>query len=578
MLRDSLIWELAVRAADTLRGWWRESAFVGIVRTPKATVPQKMHRAPWVTHVMSAREQSLSVHYLHRLRRRLLQMRTVSLGLYCLFAWACFSLVTVVRREQDVGSFACAAFFAVGAIPLLGSRQTLGEALFKSRLLHRLLTEWCGFSHAESATNKERLHPLRALLGAVVTAFPALWLSARTVGLGMLLLLLGVLLFSVPEWNAVLFWFIFPFLYLTPHPTVLLCALVALFCASYTVRALSGRRVLELSRLDAVVLLIALQLLVGGFCGMGRVRDGAVACLLTLLWFPMRQVLRARRWRVRCIRAACLSSSAVALCGVLQYSLGLAELKWVDVARFSDIGGRVSVFFQNPNVLAVYLLLCFPLLLFHAAKQKRMGGRVLCGLGILLHVTCMTLTWSRGAWLGMLLEGVLFLLFHSRTTLAVGLIAAPFVPSVLLLLPHSVKNRFASIGSQVESSVRYRLHTWRGTLRMISAHPCGIGVGEEAFVRTYPAYAVSGTERVMHAHQLFLQITAELGFVGLVSFCILIGACILRALRHGDAGGAAFALVGALAMGLFDHLWYRVGMLALFFSVCALSACGEEVA
>ena len=103
---------------------------------------------------------------------------------------------------------------------------------------------------------------------------------------------------------------------------------------------------------------------------------------------------------------------------------------------------------------------------------------------------------------------------------------------------------------------------------MLKSHPVGIGVGERAWHVIYPHFALSGTKTVMHAHNVFLQVAAELGIVGLTVFCLLIGMAIVRAFQKRNITAVA-AVSGTLVMGLFDHLWYYPGMLIPFWSLLA---------
>ena len=123
-----------------------------------------------------------------------------------------------------------------------------------------------------------------------------------------------------------------------------------------------------------------------------------------------------------------------------------------------------------------------------------------------------------------------------------------------------------------DSSVLYRLHTWRGVLRMIVSHPFGIGVGECAFRAVYPHYAVMGTGTVMHTHNLFFQIAVETGVVGSAFFFVWVLHALLRASWRGNACAYPASLCGLLVMGAFDHLWYAPPMLLLFTVAVALSA------
>ena len=115
---------------------------------------------------------------------------------------------------------------------------------------------------------------------------------------------------------------------------------------------------------------------------------------------------------------------------------------------------------------------------------------------------------------------------------------------------------------------------------MIRARPFGIGVGDAAYHAVYPLYAVSGTERVMHAHQLFLQIAIETGLPSLLLFLFILYRLARRvaaflanteyAVARARVLGSAVALVGGLIMGLFDCIWYHPALFALFWIVAAL--------
>ena len=50
----------------------------------------------------------------------------------------------------------------------------------------------------------------------------------------------------------------------------------------------------------------------------------------------------------------------------------------------------------------------------------------------------------------------------------------------------------------------------------------GIGIGEGAFAKLYPVYALSGIEAAPHSHNLYLQIAVETGFFSLFVFLVLV--------------------------------------------------------
>jgi O-antigen ligase len=167
-----------------------------------------------------------------------------------------------------------------------------------------------------------------------------------------------------------------------------------------------------------------------------------------------------------------------------------------------------------------------------------------------------------------------------RRTLSLLLALCAFGGGLVFYLPDKILRRLQSIGRMSDSSTHYRANTWRGVLRMLRAHPFGIGSGESAFRSVFPHYAVSGTETVMHAHQLLLEVAVEIGVVGLALFLLVLSfffADVVRfcrkcgeSARRAEAIALLASLAGALVMGLFDSLWYHNGLYWLFWSISAL--------
>ena len=366
---------------------------------------------------------------------------------------------------------------------------------------------------------------------------------------------------------------VFPFFQVLKHSTMWLlpiCAAMLLFLCSSVTQA----ETITVDFLDFLVFLVLLLQASTVITGYGRAADALSAALLTFVWFSARRFFQNRGVAVFTFLLA-VSLCLISLVGVGQYLFGLAELRWVDASRFGDIGGRVTSLFSNPNILAVYLLLYFPLSLnatFSFQNKGRM--RLFYAVTAFLSALCILLTWSRGAWLGLALEIVLFLLLHSKKSRKI----LCFLPLMLLaipLLPSNFKGRLYSIGDLGESSIRYRLLTWQGAWKMLGKHPFGIGVGERAWRAVFPHFAASGTARVMHAHNIFLQVAAELGVVGIFVFFLLIAMALLCGLQKRNIA-PLLALSGVLLMGMFDHLWYAPAMLIPFWSMIALCVRSER--
>ena len=236
--------------------------------------------------------------------------------------------------------------------------------------------------------------------------------------------------------------------------------------------------------------------------------------------------------------------------------------------------------FGNPNIFAVFLLLTTPLSLAFAIRQRLKRDKAFFGIVFALQSLCLLLTWSRGAWLGWILSLLLFLALCSRRAFSVLLALCGCGFGLVFYLPDRILRRFGSIGNLTDSSTHYRLNTWRGVLRMLREHPFGIGSGESAFRAVFPYYAVSGTENVMHAHQIFLEVAVEIGVAGVILFALILALFLANGIhfcRTVEEGGRRVegvcllaTLAGCLVMGLFDSLWYHSGLYWLFWSVAAL--------
>ncbi len=527
-----------------------------------------------------------------------------SVGVECLRTsvgtWGCFALLyscfsgalLFATGGLDFGMLAALAGLAALFFPALHVSQSLGDSLRKSALLGWFFFDFCGLEWNRFSIEREgKGHPWIALASAAVLGSLVRFFSPILC----FLLLLGIacfaLLLAVPPLSICLFLVALPFFNLLPHPTMILLFSVGMLYAVWLRRALCGRCYVRFCLLDFLVLLLVLAYLLSGFGGYGgisSVASGFTVAAVVSVWFPTVSLLHNAVWRRRAAGSLGISCTVCAFWGCLQYFLGKAELRWVDMTRFSDIGGRVTSVFGNPNVLSVLLLFGLPFLpVVFCVCRCRASVRFFGVICLIVTSLCLLLTWTRGAWLGALLSCLLLLLLYGKETRGAFLLALFPLGCALPFLPHNIKNRFASIGSLTESSIRYRLYTWRGVLRLLKAEPWGIGTGAQAFTTAYRRYAVSGTETVIHAHDLFLRVACDIGVMGLALFLLLLILLLFYDIgsrhqaesptRRKEIGTACFcALCGVLLMGIFDDVWYHNGLAALFWVISGMMTAEYE--
>ena len=541
-----------------------------VQRTKERIASGEARTVSFYRRVLLWQEQGLFFQAKQRFFRWILQSRASDIGFFLLSCGAVGVVGNWVVRHADPLSLEILIPLAqaLSASVLLRSSKSVSRCMRRSLFLRWLLFDFCGLSEsilAVGSVRRERGWSF-ILAGCLIGGLGVLW-SATAVALILLGGVLLTLLSAVPELAFLLLFLLLPFLNLTAHPTLMLTAAVAVCCGLCGCKAISGKRQVYWSRADGLVLWLCCLFFLSGVISYGDLSEGLLRGLLLFsAWFPIRLLLLNSIWRRRAFFAMSISSFVCAVWGILQYVLGKAELRRVDTARFGDIGGRVCGLFGNPNLFAIYLLFTVPLSLGLAFHRKGWVGRAFFFSAFGVGSLCLVFTWSRGAWIAWMLSVLLFLMLCSRRSLsclfAVGICGSGLISYL------------------TDSSANYRIHTWRGVCRMLRSHPWGIGCGESAFRSVFPAYAVSGTESVMHPHQIFLQVFTETGLAGLLLFAVILWhllrgfvrfcGSMSEGMRRTEGVTLFCILTGGLVMGCFDSLWYHYGLFWLFWSLCAM--------
>lgn len=208
----------------------------------------------------------------------------------------------------------------------------------------------------------------------------------------------------------------------------------------------------------------------------------------------------------------------VVLWGYFQFLFGVdaADIKWTDPEAFPELKKRIFSTLENPNVLAGYLDVFICLALGLLAKIERRSQKLILIVAIVMFVSCLIMTYSRGAFMtlvivlaiyGVLQDWRVVLLF----AIAMGLIA--YNDSTFI-------HRIISTFSMSDSSEGVRVGIWVSTSAMIADHPfAGIGWGAYQFVYPQYNYYVDDPDIIIyHAHNIYLNYAAEVGIVGALAF------------------------------------------------------------
>ncbi len=198
------------------------------------------------------------------------------------------------------------------------------------------------------------------------------------------------------------------------------------------------------------------------------------------------------------------------------------------------------------------------------------------------------MSWSRGAWLGVVAGAIIAIIVQSRRAFvlsnvaALALITVAFLGS-LNLIPPAIAERFSGIGDyfgvfdvrgvkvdDTNFALVERMAHWQAAAEMFARHPL-IGVGIGNYAVAYPDYALPRwSDPLGHAHNYYLNVAAETGAIGLLAYLMLWSAAVWQAWRairasNGITRGMAAGLLGMIVALLihngFDNLFVH-GMAA----------------
>jgi len=484
------------------------------------------------------------------------------------------------RVMSDIWGIILGISLMIVAIPIVLSKNVLHKSILNSFCGGNFMINVAGFAPLELDIQEEHnkggyICFLFGMLMGILTIlvdpiFIILSLSA---------VILIVLIFNKPEFGCIVLIFSLPFV-----PTMVLCTLVWVIAFAYIIKLCCGKRTLKLEAIDFFVFLFILVILFGGIVSANpsiSIKSSLVYITFMLAYFMIANMIRTEKNIKRFIWAFIISSFIAVLVGIYQNFFAAAETIWHDQTMFSDIGIRVVSTFENPNVFAEFIILSLPIFLSVLLRIKRFSGKIIVLFMLAAYFAALIFTWSRGAWIGIIISLFVFFLFYSKKTIVYYSFALLFSPLLLYVVPASIIQRITSIGNLADTSSSYRLNIWRGVIRMLDNFSItGIGIGEGAFKEVYPAYSLSGIETAPHSHNLFLQINVEVGIIGVLLFCFILFLFAQKCfsyLRYVSlkntktyALGAFCSILAIAVQGLTDYSWYNYRIFLLFWIVCGL--------
>jgi O-antigen ligase len=211
-----------------------------------------------------------------------------------------------------------------------------------------------------------------------------------------------------------------------------------------------------------------------------------------------------------------IASGYIAGRGIFDYVRG------ENLVEGDRLRGAVGGMFENPNDLALNLVTFLAPALFIVIQDKKPTRRLFAAMLAVLMLGAIVATKSRSGFLGLIAMGMVVIYYTARVkpgvlvaVLVGGLLALPMMPSSFWDRMDSITNADAD----TSGSRAARLRLINQGLEVFAANPLtGIGAGQ------FQNYNEPGVvvEKWRVTHNVWLQVAAELGIFGLVTFLYLV--------------------------------------------------------
>ena len=228
-----------------------------------------------------------------------------------------------------------------------------------------------------------------------------------------------------------------------------------------------------------------------------------------------------------------LSGILVALIGILQYLFSFPSYDWL---HYNNIPAST---FGNKNAANQFLVLVFPLVLFLLLNTEKRILRFFAGVTINAILFYMFYSVTKGAWIAVFVESLFILAYVvinknlQKKLLRFETIALVFIPFIFFLSLQSFTNKdisidafggaLSSVQERYNNSKSSRWVIWKHSIEFIDDSPF-IGSGLGNFNDLTINQGIH--QKLQRAHNDYLEILVELGFIGFSIFLICVALLI----------------------------------------------------
>ena len=264
----------------------------------------------------------------------------------------------------------------------------------------------------------------------------------------------------------------------------------------------------------------------------------------------------------------------VLLCTYALYDFMLRGGNWKDRTIRAGVpfpsGGEAAF-----NWLSTYMVLTIPFLTLLVSWSKKLWQRLAStGLFMLALLTAF-LSYTRGAWIGIVAEMVAFGVTTGRRRAVVGAALASLMVGVVLL-------GMAKMGYQRSTTESWtlgvRVGVWKLALEEIVAHPVvGVGYGNHTLIMRFQGYPE--THDIRLPHNVFIMVAMGSGIPAVIFLCWFLVRAVRFLLLHARDRdwldyawriSASMLVIGYAVRNFFDDLFFAGSSFSLFLMLLAV--------
>jgi O-antigen ligase len=212
----------------------------------------------------------------------------------------------------------------------------------------------------------------------------------------------------------------------------------------------------------------------------------------------------------------------IILSSVLPVIYGLFQV----TARYDLYEDRIRSTFSHPNIFAFYIITIIGIILFlQCTARFKVSGqyRLILAVYLLPLLVLLLFTKTRNAWIGCAIQFLVYGIVYDRKALVLLVLA----PIIALAIPDVADrvNDLSSGNDYIGGGANVNAYTWRKILwessfGYIWQRPI-LGYGLDSFPYYSPEFFPLETRHGTNAHNVYIQMIFEMGFIGLIGFSLI---------------------------------------------------------